>query len=456
MKLPRTAILLSLASLQTGCSMYYLAAKNLINEPIVFCDDLAIRHQNRKEAKHAWQEYAKLFPQCAQSDSFGEGFVDGFTDYLNYGLITDPPPAPKLQYTRKAYLTFEGHVATEEWYAGFSTGAKAAQASGLREVRVFHLQPAAIPNDTSISPSPPALQNNPPAADQEPGTPVPPASGPTVLPEPRPVDQAAPGDLKTPVPVPGGPKTPLPGPGDKMPVPVPGLGDPKGPPDLGPKVPMSQAPSRPASPVAASPAYSKPSPIPDVTPAAGPSAGYVRAAMIPPAPVRRQETGDRRQETGDRRQETGDRSQEPGAIARPFVAAPAPVPAPSEVVVKSTWVSMVPPPSDKGTRRPGDRGTGGQGDKETGGLGESPVQAPAVPSEAVVEAPPVHAPIPPVAAPVVQVPATVPEAVTEVPPVSAPAAPPAAPIVQVPATAPQAVPEAPLSLRQQLRLYWSL
>jgi hypothetical protein len=156
-----------------GCQFCYEIKRNLINEPLYCCDQVAIRMRHERLAKQAWDEMVQQYG-CTFSDDYRRGFIDGFVDYLTYGGCVNgceegpfTPPVPPEHYRHKGYMTPEGYRAIEEWFMGFRHGASTAAASGLRQLVVIPVM------------NPPRFGDYDPAADHHTG---PPAEGLKTLP----------------------------------------------------------------------------------------------------------------------------------------------------------------------------------------------------------------------------------------------------------------------------------
>src|SRR5207302_3944896 len=115
------------------CNIAYYAAHNLVNEPKEACDQFSRTHHLRKEAKAAWAEVRKQYPRKAFTAEFREGFIDGYSDYLDRGGMGLPPAVPPKRYTRNDYLTPEGQELIKDYFLGFKYGIDVAIASGQRQ-----------------------------------------------------------------------------------------------------------------------------------------------------------------------------------------------------------------------------------------------------------------------------------------------------------------------------------
>jgi hypothetical protein len=213
-----------------GCQFVCHLGRNLVNEPLLACDEKATWHRCEKLGKQAWNEMVHQYGENFSCD-YRKGFVDGFADYLYYGgcvgggdqggcgsgeggscaakpseasgagtagsYVEVPicPSVPPNKYRRKHYMTPEGASAVEDWYAGFRHGAATAMASGMRNLVVIPIQcppkfglddGGQLPTSTrltggagaggkdTVPPMPPTEEITPPTAD--------------TLPPPRPVE----------------------------------------------------------------------------------------------------------------------------------------------------------------------------------------------------------------------------------------------------------------------------
>ncbi|MCP6768884.1 hypothetical protein NL529_28975, partial [Klebsiella pneumoniae] len=66
-----------------------------------------------------------------------DGFVDGFTDYLDAGGVAEPPSVPPNQFRFGKGTSPSGRLAAGRYAEGFTAGAHAARASGLRETSLM-------------------------------------------------------------------------------------------------------------------------------------------------------------------------------------------------------------------------------------------------------------------------------------------------------------------------------
>lgn len=192
-----TRLTLVLAALPLcGCTLVSRAIYNIEYEHSVRSELAGRSSAHRRLAMEAWTEYQA---EAAGSDAdlspgFPEGFLDGFTDFLDSGGSALPPAAPPNHYRFGDALSPEGHAAAARYFRGFGVGARLARESGLRKDA---LVPVFVP-----VPSP---DDHPPI--------VGPVRMPPELPPPKPVllpREVEPGPAPREI-GPKGPKVPPPG-----------------------------------------------------------------------------------------------------------------------------------------------------------------------------------------------------------------------------------------------------
>ena len=156
--------LVLLGVLQPGCSFYYYAAQNLVEEPVKARDQHILCCRYRRMAEDAWQKAVADQPPLAYAYHYGAGFQAGYADYLNYDGTGQPPAAPPFVYRTAASETPEGRKNVEDWYAGFRQGAAAARLSGLRDGLIV-LPLGLPPASSSETPPPEATPPAPPTGE---------------------------------------------------------------------------------------------------------------------------------------------------------------------------------------------------------------------------------------------------------------------------------------------------
>ncbi len=128
---------LALCMPASGCATIALGTQNLLFEVETTRDDCLERARNRQLAHAGWEEFNKANAGQEYSSDYGDGFMDGFADFLEAGGTGKPPALPPARYYRVKYQTPQGWHAIEDWYTGFRTGAASARASGYRQFVVF-------------------------------------------------------------------------------------------------------------------------------------------------------------------------------------------------------------------------------------------------------------------------------------------------------------------------------
>ncbi|MBN9120476.1 MAG: hypothetical protein J0I06_15195 [Planctomycetes bacterium] len=87
----------------------------------------------RRDAQTAWQTVAAGNPGRSFSDEFREGFADGYVDFLERGVGSQPPAVPPVAYERyKRYFGRDGHGLVRDYYLGFQYGGEVAIVTGRR------------------------------------------------------------------------------------------------------------------------------------------------------------------------------------------------------------------------------------------------------------------------------------------------------------------------------------
>jgi hypothetical protein len=188
MRLRLLAVAVVLCPVAAGCGTFFAdAARNIFEAPVRSCDDCHLRMRLHHVAERAWDEVVAAHPERRSSHDFADGFVAGYADYLYRGGPPLPPAVPPFCYQLRWYETPQGHLAIEQWYAGFAEGAAAAQASGLRDTVVIPLsQPPinAVKRPDIVTPAPVAPPAAPPPADLPPPRVLDDAPAPEAAPPP--------------------------------------------------------------------------------------------------------------------------------------------------------------------------------------------------------------------------------------------------------------------------------
>ena len=197
------AALLGLCVLCQGCGPLADTAHTMLLEPVEYprrleaCVDCK---RAEKLAAAAWAEYlaaeAEAHSDVQYTCDFGQGFKDGYADYLFAGGTGNPPPLPPRWYWRAENKTPAGRLGEQDWFRGFRTGAALAKLSGYREIEtvgswtsVYRAQDGADAAPSTAAKAavlpPPQLETAPPA--QKPAVELGPPPRPTA---PPPADEA--------------------------------------------------------------------------------------------------------------------------------------------------------------------------------------------------------------------------------------------------------------------------
>jgi hypothetical protein len=173
-----------LAPLLGGCLGVHHSGHDRVAEAGVVHSEQAIARHIHRKAHEAWQVVRCEFPSKTFTAEFHDGFIDGYSDYLDRGGDGQPPAVPPLRYTQnRKYYSPEGHVLMRDYFLGFKYGTDVAIASGQRQ---YLTVPVLIPEKTEILPAMAAAAlPGPPAVIPPPGgsdSPVKPAPQPLPLP----------------------------------------------------------------------------------------------------------------------------------------------------------------------------------------------------------------------------------------------------------------------------------
>lgn len=174
---------IAVCSLGSGCSMLHSGCQTLVVEPVKYCfhkDDHRTKVQSRRLAAATWTRIERASPPRTYSPDYELGFMDGFTDYIFAGGTGNPPPVPPRQYWKLRYQTPAGHLAVQDWYAGFRHGSMEAMAGGYRE---FVTVPPSVAGLSPPNASTLTTATNP-VPEQLPSTAIPRAVTPERLPPP--------------------------------------------------------------------------------------------------------------------------------------------------------------------------------------------------------------------------------------------------------------------------------
>lgn len=86
-------------------------------------------HHYKQEARHAWQEVGRQYPNRAFTASFADGFKEGFTNRRWNGTSSTTPAAPPAWYRAHAQ-TPESRAAGFDYLSGFQYGSDVAHSMG--------------------------------------------------------------------------------------------------------------------------------------------------------------------------------------------------------------------------------------------------------------------------------------------------------------------------------------
>ena len=186
-----------LAPLFGGCLSVYHPHHDAVAEGIVAQSERGIALEIRKKASVAWIAVRCEFPRKVFTPEFRDGFLDGYTDYLDRGGDAQPPAVPPRRYTQnKKYFTPEGHLLVRDYFLGFKYGADVAVATGQRQYLTVPVLISEKNEYLLLVPSPGVPAIPPIAGSDAPVKPQP-------LPAPRPISK-----LPSPRRLPGEPSVP--------------------------------------------------------------------------------------------------------------------------------------------------------------------------------------------------------------------------------------------------------
>jgi hypothetical protein len=171
----------------SGCSVCQHARRTVLFEPLDYgwkLDRARSLKTYRRWAVAAWRVETAACPEAAASPHYGQGFQDGFVDYIYAGGEGEPPPIPPRKFWNMAWRGPTGQAAANQWFAGFRRGAQAAHDGGYR-------QHATVESSyrTAAHGEWDGLPLGPPAATEDPGPP----GEPLPTPEPTLPELPAPG-----------------------------------------------------------------------------------------------------------------------------------------------------------------------------------------------------------------------------------------------------------------------
>jgi len=158
---------------------YHPHREHLAEHGVAHSEREVTREIHRK-ARAAWQAVRCEFPRKVFSAEFRDGFIDGYSDYLDRGGDGQPPAAPPLRYTQnKKYFTPEGHALMRDYLLGFQYGTEVAVATGQRH---YLTVPVLIPDGGAPLPIVAVSETG---STDAPAKPLPPPPQP--LPAPKPM-----------------------------------------------------------------------------------------------------------------------------------------------------------------------------------------------------------------------------------------------------------------------------
>jgi hypothetical protein len=188
-----TALRLLLASLPllcvSGCSWLPYLGRNLVGTPLEAVESCCFDVTMHFRARKAWRDIVASSPAKEFSSAYGDGFCNGFVDYVRRGGTGEPPAIPPMCYRYPVLRTPEQQQAIDDWFAGFRHGSAVAREQGWREGVVI---PISQPSDIApvvfkqeIIPTTQALPEipSPPGIEQL----APPRQAPVDISPPRPL-----------------------------------------------------------------------------------------------------------------------------------------------------------------------------------------------------------------------------------------------------------------------------
>jgi hypothetical protein len=126
--------------------MYQGVARIAILEPAATSNTALTAVRDHIVAKDVWQTVIDSEPDQHYTKDYGDGFQDGYSDYLKLGGVTIPRSMPPYRYWSKAYQTPEGKAMVDDWYAGYQRGARMAHDGPCRDL-------ATVPTIAVLPPS---------------------------------------------------------------------------------------------------------------------------------------------------------------------------------------------------------------------------------------------------------------------------------------------------------------
>lgn len=173
-----------------GCLGIYHPHHDHLAESGVTHSQAEVSREIHRRAREAWQTVRCEYPRKMFTAEFRDGFLDGYSDYLDRGGDAQPPAVPPLRYTQnRKYFTPEGHALVRDYFLGFQYGTDVAVATGARQ---YFTVPVLIPEQGGS----PHILNPLPSAGS---IPIPPSDAPIV---PKPAVKPMPPPDPLPIPRP--------------------------------------------------------------------------------------------------------------------------------------------------------------------------------------------------------------------------------------------------------------
>ncbi|HEY2908896.1 MAG TPA: hypothetical protein VGI99_01550 [Gemmataceae bacterium] len=146
-----------LAPMLGGCVGVYHPHDSLLAERGVVQSEQEISRMIHRRAREAWQEVCRQYSRRPFTPEFHDGFLDGYSDYLDRGGDGQPPAVPPPRYTQnKHYYSPEGHVRLRDYLLGFKYGTDVAIASGQRQYLTVPVLIPDAPEATLVEAAPEA------------------------------------------------------------------------------------------------------------------------------------------------------------------------------------------------------------------------------------------------------------------------------------------------------------
>lgn len=134
MKYLTLVLLVALPVLGSGCGFTQNVRRNIFYSPFYTYTDKAEHHRNMALGREAFRQMALQYSDQEFSCDYRKGFVEGFSDFLDYGGVGEAPPFPGPAYRTFGSMNPQGLAAMEDWKLGWRHGAATARASNLREL----------------------------------------------------------------------------------------------------------------------------------------------------------------------------------------------------------------------------------------------------------------------------------------------------------------------------------